>query len=390
MIHYFAPHIGGMEQVARCQVSSLAARGHSVSVLTCAHGPGLERVGGGPGWQVTRSPALNFLERRFGVTFPIIGPGMVREVWRGIGRADVVHIHDVFYPSSHVAFLVALLRRRPFVLTQHVAMVDHPSRLVMSMQRLMYATFGRAMFGRAERVVTYNARVRDFVVAHGGMPDRVEMNHNGIDTDFFSPAGPAERAELRERHGLPADRPVVLFVGRLVPKKGYELVIQAADPGHTTLIVGEGAGRPAAVPEGVVMFGPATQEQLRDLYRLSDVFVFPALGEMFTLVMQEAMASGLPVVTTDDPAYSEYGLDRSLIAFCDRRPRDIRRAVGEVLGSSGRRRAMAEYSRRLALERFGWEANYQQEYLQTYSRTARDPGPPPARTTGGRDDRRAG
>lgn len=390
VIHYYAPHIGGMEQVARCQVSSLAVRGHPVTVVTCAHAPGLAPVSEGAGWLVRRSRALNFLETRLGITFPIVGPGMLRALWQEIGRADIVHIHDVFYLSSHLAFLVALLRRRRFVLTQHVALVDHPSRLVMAVQQVVYATVGRVMFRRAERIVTYNARVRDFVAVHGAEPSRVVMNHNGIDTGFFSPVGPAARSELRARYGLPQDKPVVLFVGRLVPKKGYDLVIDAADPGHTTLIVGEGAGRPNTERDGVVMFGPASPEQLRDLYRLSDVFVFPAVGELFTLVMQEAMASGLPVVTTDDPAYAEYGLDRSLIGFCARRSGDVRRAVADVIGSPERRKAMAEYSRRLSLERFSWDTNYEQEYVSSYPQAVRVPDPGPAWTRGGQDDRRAG
>jgi glycosyltransferase involved in cell wall biosynthesis len=222
------------------------------------------------------------------------------------------------------------------------------------------------MLRRAEQVVVYNARVRDFVVSRGVDPGRVLLTHNGIDTGRFAPppeeSAEAVKAELRSRYGLPPGRPVALFVGRLVPKKGFDLVTAAASSRYTTLIVGEGAGSPPPAGPGVVFFGPATKDQLVDLYRLADVFVFPAVGEMFTLVMQEAMAAGLPVVTTDDPAYQAYGLDRERIGFVERDADAIRRMVTGILDSPERAAAMGRYSRRLAVERFSWEANYRREY----------------------------
>lgn len=363
VIHYFPPHIGGMEEVATAQAASLARRGHPVRVVTCSHSRGLGRTGEGDGYQILRVPALNFIERRFGVTFPVIGPLGALRVAREVRRADLVHVHDVFYPTSHAAVLAARLLRRPYFMTQHVAMVEHPSRLVMAVQRLIYSTVGRYALQRAERVVVYNAIVREFVVSLGASPDRVVLNHNGIDTDRYAPAADqVAKAELRARYGLPADRPVALFVGRLVPKKGYDLVIEAGCEEWTTLVVGEGAGsRPAARP-GVVLFGAASREQLVDLYRLSDVFVFPAVGEMFTLVMQEAMAAGLPVVTSDDPAYAQYGLDRSRIGFVRREAGAIRDAIRVVLRDGRLAAEMGAYSRAVATERFSWERNYHVEY----------------------------
>lgn len=363
VVHYFAPHIGGMEEVSRAQATSLSRRGHPVTVVTCAHTGGLPRRDRSHGFELHRIRALNFLERRFGITFPLVGPLGALRIARQVRRAGIVHIHDVFYPSSHVAAAAARLLRRPYHLTQHVAMVEHPSRLVTGAQRFVYATVGGAALRGAASVIVYNARVRDFVVGLGVPADRVVVNHNGIDTDLHAPLpDPAARAALRARYGLPADRPVVLFVGRLVPKKGYDLVMAAARDGWTTLIVGEGAGSPPSPPAGVVLFGAAGREQLVDLYRLSDVFVFPAVGEIFTLVMQEAMASGLPVVTTDDPAYAEYGLDRNRMGFVARHAAAIGDEVGAILASPARAAAMAAYSRALAVERFSWEANYHVEY----------------------------
>jgi D-inositol-3-phosphate glycosyltransferase len=384
VIDFFPPHVGGLEEVGRAQATSLARRGHPVTVLTCSPDrrlPAEETTS--TGYRVLRVLALNFIERRWGVTFPFVSPLLLARMMREVRRADLVHIHDAFYPLSHVAFLACLLTRRPFHMTQHVAVVDHPSRLVVGVQRLIYATAGRAMFRRASSVATYNARVRDFVVANGAAPAQVAMQHNGIDTAWFTPADQAAKAELRRRYGLDERRPVVLFVGRLVPKKGARIVIESARPSRTTLVVGEGTDVPRQIPDHVIMFGPADRDQLRDLYRLADVFVFPAVSEMFTLVMQEAMASGLPVVTTDDPAYAEYDVDRRLVALVPRDPSAVAGEVEAILSDQERATAMSQYSRRLAVERFSWEANYPSEYA-LYHHNVPAGGPAPSDPLPGR------
>ena len=115
--------------------------------------------------------------------------------------------------------------------------------------------------------------------------------------------------------------------------------------------------------DDVRFFGAASREQLRDLYRAADLFVFPAAGEIFTLVMQEAMASGLPVVVADAPGYAEYeDLDRARIALVERSVEGVREAINELVADPARRERMAAYSRELAVQRFSWDANYPAEY----------------------------
>lgn len=362
VVHYFGPHIGGMEEVARAQAASLARRGHRVTVLTCGHDPRLARHEVVDGFEVKRCRALNFVERRLGVTFPLIGLIGAARVAHAVAKADIVHVHDVFYPTSQIAFVAARILRRRVFLTQHVALVDHPSRLVMAVQRAMYATAGRTMVRDVEACVAYNVRVRDLLTGLGAPVERVLLKHNGVDASHFSPAGESIRHDLRARYGLPGGKPVALFVGRLVPKKGYDLVIEAACDRYTTLIVGDWPTVTLPPSAGVVIYGPAGRAELSEIYRMSDVFVLPAQGEMFTLAMQEAMACGLPVVTTDDPAYGNYGLDRDMIRFVPRQAPDIRAAVLDIIDSRDRAEAMGRYSRRLAEERFSWEANYDREY----------------------------
>jgi len=78
---------------------------------------------------------------------------------------------------------------------------------------------------------------------------------------------------------------------------------------------------------------------------------------MLTLAMQEAMACGLPVVATADPAYDEYDLDPSGIAFVPADPDSLRRTFLDILRDSQRYDRMSTYSRELATKRFDWRNN---------------------------------
>jgi glycosyltransferase involved in cell wall biosynthesis len=362
VVHYFSPHVGGMEEVAKKQAQSLVQAGHQVTIITCRPDRKSPIHEYRDGYEVMRLRALNFIEEKFGVTFPIISPFALMPMLRAIRSADIVHIHDVFYMMSHMAAFAAFLCNKPVYLTQHVAMVEHPNKFVMFVQHLVYGTFGVMLFDMAVRVICYNVNVQRFLLSKNVAEPKILLHYNGIDTEYFQPVDNERKIKLRKRYGFDAKKPIVLFVGRLVPKKGYDIVFDARSFEHQTVIVGTGV-----VPErmrnakNVMFFGAATQTQIRDLYQLSDVFVFPAIGEILTLVMQEAMACGLPIITTDDPAYATYDMDERRVKFVARNKKTIAEAIAEVLTDDESRQQMSAYSRQLAESRFSWDVNFNEE-----------------------------
>ena len=372
--HYYYPHIGGMEAVVEKQARSLVARGHTVTILTCNPQKNIPSHETRDGYKIIRVPALNFIEKKFGVTYPLVSPLMFLWAMRYVQKYDRVHIHDVFYMTSHLLALACLFRKKEFFLTQHVAMVEHPSKLVMAVQVLMYKTFGKLLFMRAKGIVAYNHIVKNFLIKNGVPPSKILLQFNGIDTNFFSPSSAPERQALRKKYQLPLDKPVVLFVGRLVPKKGYHVAYDAQSSSYLTLIVGDGVTpRAMKSTENCRFFGPASAEQLRDLYNTCDVFLFPAKGEIFTLVMQEAMASGLPVITTDDPGYADYDFSRQHIRLVSPAAKEVQEAIQLLINDEKSRSDMSKYSRKFALDNFNWEKNYETEY-QFYSSATRTIG----------------
>ncbi|WP_329570983.1 glycosyltransferase family 4 protein [Kitasatospora sp. NBC_01266] len=352
--HYYPPHVGGIEQVVRHEAEQLAGQGVEVTVLTS--GGRRTSADREAGVTVLRQAAWNGIERRTGVPFPVPGPGLLTRAVREARRAEVVHVHDCLYPTSWAAWVAALLTGTPLVLTQHVGLVAHPSALVRGVQRAVYRTFGRALLRRARRVLVLNDSVRRFTLEHGAQPSAVRQLANGVDTVRFRPAdSPDEVRRARQRFGLPLDRVLVLFVGRLVPKKGYDLLRAAAGPDYDLVFVGTGgSGVPVTDAQGVHHLGDLTQDQVAEAYRACDVFALPSTAEGFPLTVQEAMAAGLPVVTTDDPGYAPYALDRTGVSLLPRDAERLRAELAALAADPARRERMGHYARAYAKRSFGW------------------------------------
>jgi len=372
IVQYYPPHPGGLEQVAERQAQSAVKAGHAVSVTTFAVRGASRGTRDEAGVSVTRVRGWHVFDRRFGIPFCLGGVGLVRAVCRAVRTADIVHVHDVFYISSWVAYLAARWYRKPLVLTQHVAMVAYPSMFVMRVEEWVYAVWGMRLFHASEAIIVYNRIVADFLEERGVPTGKVIEVRNGIDTKRFTPASGAERAMYRRALGLPAEKPMVLFVGRLVPKKGYRELFDARSDAYELVFAGPGAvpGSWRLTP-GVHVLGERTQEELLLLYRAADLFVAPSRGELFTLVMQEACACGLPVVTTDESAYAGYDIDRELVTFCEPTASALRTQLERLAGDRELRERMGTYARSIACRWFDWDTNVRRTldlYEEVYAR----------------------
>jgi D-inositol-3-phosphate glycosyltransferase len=366
---YADPHVGGVEVVVGQQARTLAACGHDVTVVTSRCGGAGAMQEQVDGYTVVRVAAWNGLEERSGVPFPVWSPSAMWRLARLIANADIVHVHDVYHGSSVLAAILAKRRGRPLFITQHVGLVEHDKAVVKYLQRLMYTSVGRLLWRWATAITIYNPIVGAFLSEHGVQAGKVKLTYNGIDTRDFAPGDPRALCATRRRHGLATDVPVILFVGRLVPKKGFQKLVEARGPEYQVVLVGPGR-MPKHAPTGVKLLGPVNRAELRDLYQASDIFAFPAVGEMLTLAMQEAMACGLPVVATAEDAYSGYDLDPTGVALVSPEADVLRATFLEILNDPDRMRHMQNYSRRLAEERFDWLRN--SEHVASEYRSACD------------------
>lgn len=239
----------------------------------------------------------------------------------------------------------------------------------------------RVMLGgrRYRRVVAISERVQQDLKTYYGLPDeRIAIIPNGINLDRFRPGSDGSRAEVRREFGLPADVPLLLFVGNEFQRKGLAHVIQAMALMNTNanlLVVGADADAPyrrlaaqCGVAERVVFVG--SRPDVPRLYPAADAFVLPTMYETFSLVCVEAMACGVPVLASPVGGIEDYIHDGVNGLHIERDAADIAPKLDRLLRDAALRARLREAGLETA-KRYSWEAIAEQ-YLRLFAELLRE------------------
>ncbi len=297
------------------------------------------------------------LKRTDGVFMALSSFFAVRAVARD-HRANIIDAH-FGYPDGYAAALLGRWLKLPVMLTLR-GNEESQARSGVA------AALKRAING-ADRLITVSAALQTLAIEQGASPTRVQVVGNGVDLSKFTPVS---RADARRQFGLPADATVLISVGALSERKGFHRVIECL-PGllashptlHLMLIGGPG-------PEGdmdrrlksmadslgldsrVHFLGALPHAQLPVALSAADVFVLATSYEGWANVFLEAMACGLPVVTTDVGGNSQVVNDRSLgriVPFGD--AHRLQQAIDEALRTNWDRESIRAYAESNSWER---------------------------------------
>lgn len=277
-------------------------------------------------------------------------------------RPHVVHAHWVI-PQGVTAALLNLLSGVPFVTTVHGADAFALGGRVLSAVKV-------AALRRSDAWTTNTARTARAIAGTEALPPP-SVIPMGVDVDLFA-SGRRER--LRE--GLPSDERIVLFVGRLVDKKGVEDLLRsfaglpaAVGAGARLWIVGggerEAALRALAAELGIAdrttFTGPVPNDRLPDYYAAADLFVGPSVvaesgdTEGQGVVFLEAFAAGLCVLATRVGGIAEVVEDGRTGRLVEPgRPVGLSRAMAELLEDDTLRSRLGAAARERARERYDW------------------------------------
>jgi glycosyltransferase involved in cell wall biosynthesis len=224
---------------------------------------------------------------------------------------DLIQVHWPI-PNGPIAAVGARRRGLPLVASLH------GSDVFVAEQNRLAGRVIRQVFARSDAVSACSEDLRQRALALGAPPQRSRLIPYGVDPQAFAPV-PGAGAALRQRLGLPPDTPVVLALGRLVYKKGFTYLIQAAPailaahPEARLVIVGSGdlAGAlqqqvaALGLAERVLLPGPVARDLVPLYFSGADVFVLPSVVDQQGNVdglpnaLLEAMASQVAIVASD-------------------------------------------------------------------------------------------
>ena len=312
--------------------------------------------------------------RAGGVRVEMVGPGISRLLWHprlkrstveAVGRADVVHIHAVWEEAQHQAAVVARRLGVPYLMMPH-GMLDPWSLLQSRTRKRLYLGWRlRRDLGHAAALCFTTDSERDLVGPLGLRPPSI-VEPLGLDLREFEHLPPEGR--FRSRFPALADRPIVLFLSRINPKKGLDLLVPAfaqARTGDAMLVIaGPDQDGYRATVEKMIGQQSLTDRalftgMLRGIERVealvdADLFVLPSYQENFGIVVAEAMAAGCPVVISDQVNLHDQVTRAGAGAVVPTKVEAVAEQLTRLFADPGSRAEAGRKGRVFALEEYDW------------------------------------
>jgi len=230
-------------------------------------------------------------------------------------RFDALWVHGYARWVNWIAILCAKARGLRVLVRDEATLFSAERSLI---RRRAKRAFFSMLSMASDAFLAIGSANRDYYLAHGVPGQRIFNMPYCVDNEFFAKGAQEAEvlvAQLRSDLEIEAAQPVILYASKFEPRKrpgdlllAYEKVIARADPGlkPQLLFLGDGELRASLEAEarrkglGAVKFlGFRNQSELPRFYALCDVFVLPSTGEPWGLVVNEVMATGKPVVVSD-------------------------------------------------------------------------------------------
>jgi len=347
----FPPLGGGGSKVVQGLTEELVNTGHQVDLVTMWRW-GLKKREISNGINIFRIPCIRTRQSMcFSMEmapYVIMSIPIILKMLHG-NKYDVNHTHFIF-PDGLIAFIIKKITGFPYFITAHGSDVPgyNPNRFIRQHQLLL--PLWEKIVANAEKIICPSKSIQSLILKHA-KPNKTKLIPNGINLNKFQP------------HHEKQDR--ILVVTRMFERKGVQYFLNALEQlnhSHEIHLVGDGPYLKTL--KGIVDekhldvhfwgFLDNQSKEIRKLYETSRIFILPSEAENFPIVLLEAMAAGMAIITTKNTGCAEVVGDAALLV----NPRDsisIRRALMKVINDTELCTQLGNAARKRLEEKFGWE-----------------------------------
>lgn len=339
--------IGGVQRHVKELAENLIEKGFEVTIITKTNNKKLNKKHGKiPIIEIEHATPIQSI-----LTPP--SPNKLKEAIMKYSP-DIIHVHHAFTPTPLLTLYIADKMEKPKILTNH-SIAGNSILTLMSCKGLKFLKY---FISRADKIISVSKCAAKFIEKLLGSEVESIIIPNGVNVNRFKPS---------EKE---ADKPIVLFVGRLVHRKGVHILIKAFTkvvkeiPEAKLVIVGEGYMKPILqmiskqlkIKEKVKFLGEIDEEKLLKTYQKSRVVVIPSLyRESFGIVALEAMATGKPVIATRVgglPEIIKDGINGLLTQPGN--PTELAEKITLLLSDKSIANKMGVMGRKIAVEKYSW------------------------------------
>lgn len=247
----------------------------------------------------------NYTIKQYNILMKLLGnsimPTMISDMWNYRHEYDIIHAHSHLYFSTNLCALLRKLGSSPLVITNHGLNSQTAPKWF---QDIYTATGAKLTFLAADKIICYTETGKQELINLGIKSQKIEVIHNGIDTEHFIPA-----------KKLCLDKKRLLWIGRYANGKGVDYLIDAfkivksKHPEAFLTMVGRGPDKDRIIQKihdlkldnDIEIKDFVPNSEIVQLYHNSSVFVLPSLEEGVPRTILESMSCGVPVVCTQLP-----------------------------------------------------------------------------------------
>lgn len=288
-----------------------------------------------------------------------INPAIFKELF--FGKYDIIISAGYSSFTNQIAFFISKLLRKPFILWSG-STENEPSLL-----RTLSSPLIKFIVRNSDSFIAYGTNAKKYLMKLGASEDKIFISFNTVDTEFFKKECAkikGNQTALKQNLGI-NHKHIILYVGQLIERKGAKYLLHAhkklADELDIGLVlVGSGNQKDELIKlcdehkiKNVYFIDFVQRENMPQYYSIADVFVLPSLEEVWGLVINEAMACGLPVISTNKTGASKDLIEDNANGYIipEKDSDYLYRSLNKIINNSALSEEMGKESNKIITER---------------------------------------